>query len=282
LSNGAIGAIYTRASRTVTHVSESSAAVTYSSYLALGDILSAQHPRSDEHDELLFIVIHQIYELWFKLLIEETAHAQDMLVHGDGPKAIHTLRRIRAILKTVVGQLDVLETLTPVHYSGFRDRLESASGFQSAQFRELEGCLGRRDPRVLDHYAADSAEAQRIAAAMSRPSLYDSFLHYLVDCGWRLPADAVKRDTSTAYAPSEEVQGVLVDIYRRGAEEAEVCEALLDVDEGLQEWRYRHVQMVKRTIGDKRGSGGSSGAEYLRGTLFAPMFADLWAVRSRL
>lgn len=261
---------------------EQSAAVNYSSYLALGEILGAQHPRSDEHDELLFIVIHQIYELWFKLLIAEALHAQDTLIHGDGPQAIHALRRIRTILKTVVGQLDVLETLTPVQYSGFRDRLESASGFQSAQFRELEAALGRRDPQVLAHYAADSAEAQRIAAAMRRPSLFDSFLHYLVDCGWQVPQDVVKRNTSAPYTPSEDVQGVLVDIYRRGGEEAEVCEALLDVDEGLQEWRYRHVKMVERTIGDKRGTGGSSGAEYLRGTLFQAMFPDLWAVRSRL
>jgi tryptophan 2,3-dioxygenase len=263
-------------------LSESTAAVSYRSYLALGEILEAQRPRSTEHDELLFIVIHQVYELWFKQLIHETTHAQEKLELGRGPQAMHTMRRVRAILKTIVSQLDVLETLTPVQYAGFRDRLDTASGFQSAQFRELEGIFGRREPSVLDHYEPGSPEHRAIAAAISRRSLFDSFLAYLAMAGWEVPDAALQRDVQRPLEPSDAVQALLVDVYRADGEPAQVAERLLDLDEGLQEWRYRHVKMVERTIGDKHGTGGSSGAAYLRSTLFQPLFPDLWAVRSRL
>jgi tryptophan 2,3-dioxygenase len=248
----------------------------------LGEILGAQRPRSAEHDELLFIVIHQVYELWFKQLIHESRHVQERLEAGSGPQAMHTMARVRAILKTVVSQLDVLETLTPVQYSGFRGRLEAASGFESAQFRELEAIFGRRDQSVARHYETDGPEYRRIAAAMSRPSLFDSFLAYLAAGGWDVPPAALERDVREPIVPDAAVQSLLVSVYLDDGEPAQVAERLLDLDEGLQEWRYRHVKMVERTIGDKRGTGGSSGAAYLRGTLFQPLFPDLWAVRSRL
>jgi tryptophan 2,3-dioxygenase len=263
-------------------VSDSTAALNYSSYLALGEILGAQRPRSDEHDETLFIVIHQIYELWFKQFIHETLHAQAELELGNGPQAMHTMRRMRAILKTIVSQLDVLETLTPVQYSGFRGRLDAASGFQSAQFRVLEASFGRRDERVLEHYDEHSPERVAIADAIGRRSLFDSFLRYLSHHGFELPSGALERDVRAPIEPSAALQEVLVDVYLQAGEPAAVSESLLDLDEGLQEWRYRHVKMVERTIGDKQGTGGSSGARYLRSTLFSPMFPDLWAVRSRL
>src|SRR4051794_27803713 len=160
-------------------MTEHSPALTYTSYLALDEVLGAQRPRSDEHDEMLFIVIHQVYELWFKQLLHELAHLQRRLEAGDGPSALHTLKRILAILKTVVAQIDVLETMTPRHFTAFRGRLDAASGFQSAQFRELEAVLGRRDERVLGPYAEGSAERARIADAMARPSLLESFLVFL-------------------------------------------------------------------------------------------------------
>ncbi|MGH2875649.1 MAG: tryptophan 2,3-dioxygenase [Solirubrobacteraceae bacterium] len=259
-----------------------SAAVHYRSYLALDEILGAQRPRSDEHDELLFIVIHQVYELWFKQLVHEAGRAQRKLEAGRGPQAMHTMGRMRAILKTVVSQLDVLETLTPVQYSGFRGRLEAASGFESAQFRELEAILGRRDPSVLSHYEPGGAEHERISAALARAGLFDSFLAYLSVSGWEVPPAVLQRDFAQPLGPSEEVQALLARVYAAEGEQAQVCEGLVDIDEGLQEWRYRHVKMVERTIGDKAGTGGSSGAGYLRGTLFKPAFPDLWAVRSRL
>jgi tryptophan 2,3-dioxygenase len=222
--------------------SEQSAAVTYTSYLALDEILGAQRPRSDEHDEMLFIVIHQVYELWFKQLLHELRYLQRRLQNGDTARALGTLKRVLTILKTVVAQIDVLETMTPRQFTTFRDRLDAASGFQSAQFRELEALLG--------------------------PPLFDAFLAYLGTQGHEVARDAV--------------QDVLLAVYDEDGPAAQVCERLVDVDEGMQEWRYRHVKMVERTIGDKAGTGGSSGAEYLRSTLFRAAFPDLWAVRSRL
>jgi tryptophan 2,3-dioxygenase len=246
--------------------SERSAALTYTSYLALDEVLGAQRPRSDEHDEMLFIVIHQVYELWFKQLLHELRYLQRRLEDGDTARALGTLKRVLTILKTVVAQIDVLETMTPRQFTTFRDRLDAASGFQSAQFRELEALLGRRDEGMLgDH---PPAARERIAAAMAAPSLFDSFLGYLGTQGYEVAPDAV--------------QDVLLAVYDDDGPAAQVCERLVDVDEGMQEWRYRHVKMVQRTIGDKAGTGGSSGAEYLRSTLFRSAFPDLWAVRSRL
>ena len=249
--------------------SDESAALTYASYLALDDVLAAQRPRSEEHDELLFIVIHQVYELWFKQLLHEGAHLQGRLEDGDTPHALHTLKRILTILKTIVAQIDVLETMTPRQFLSFRDRLDAASGFQSAQFRELEALMGRREPGVLRSYEPGSAEHSRIAAAMERPSLFDSFVRYLALQGYAVP-------------PLENVQAAILAAYRDDGQPAQVCERMIDLDEGMMEWRYRHVQMVRRTIGDKRGTGGSSGAGYLAGTLLQPAFPDLWSVRTEL
>jgi tryptophan 2,3-dioxygenase len=263
-------------------MTEPSPALTYTSYLALDDILGAQRPRSDEHDEMLFIVVHQVYELWFKQLLHELAHLQRRLEDGDTPHALHTLRRVLAILKVAVAQIDVLETMTPRQFLGFRSRLDASSGFQSAQFRELEAVLGRRDPRVFEHYPAGDAGRGRIAAAMARPSLFDSFLRYLARQDYAVPADALARDVAEPWQPSGAVQRVLLDVYRDDGEPAQVAERLVDIDEGVQEWRYRHVKMVERTIGTKSGTGGSPGAAYLRTTLSTPVFPDLWAIRSEL
>jgi tryptophan 2,3-dioxygenase len=248
-------------------VAEESASLTYTSYLALDELLAAQRPRSDEHDELLFIVIHQVYELWFKQLLHELAYLQQRLAAGDTARAIRTLRRILTILKVAVAQIDVLETMTPSQFTSFRTRLDAASGFQSAQFRELEAVLGRRDDSAFAHYPTGSAARERISAAMSGPSLLDSFVAYLAGQGYEVEGD--RRE-------------LLLRVYRDDAGPAVVAEHLVDLDEGLQEWRYRHVKMVERTIGDKSGTGGSSGAQYLRTTLFDPAFPDLWAVRSAL
>jgi len=258
------------------------AALTYTSYLALDKILGAQRLRSGEHDEMLFIVIHQVYELWFKQLLHELYHLQRRLDGGDTPHVLHTLKRVLTILKVVVAQIDVLETMTPRSFLSFRDRLEASSGFQSAQFRELEAVLGRRDRRVFEHYPEGSAARATIAQAMARPSIYDSFLRYLALHGYKVPTEALERDICRPLEPSPAVQQVLLDVYRDDTGPAQVCERLIDVDEGMQEWRYRHVKMVERTIGDKSGTGGSPGAAYLRNTLFKPAFPDLWAVRSEL
>lgn len=258
------------------------AALTYSSYLALDEVLGAQRPRSSEHDEMLFIVIHQVYELWFKQLLHELTHLQRGLELGDTPHSVRTLRRVLTILKVVVAQIDVLETMTPLQFTNFRVRLEAASGFQSAQFRELEAVLGRRDERVFEHYPSGGEARERIADAMSRPSIFDSFLRYLAGHGYDVPTGALERDMRLPLEPSDEVQQVLLKVYRDDSGPSTVAELLVDLDEGQQEWRYRHVKMVERTIGTKSGTGGSSGARYLSTTLSKPAFPDLWAVRSEL
>ena len=205
-------------------------------------MLRAQRPLSDEHDELLFIVVHQVYELWFKQLLHELKRLQTRLEGGDTPHALHTLKRVLTILKVVVAQIDVLETMTPRQFTSFRARLESSSGFQSAQFRQIETVVG--------------------------PPLFASFVAYLAAQGYQV-GTAGLHDS-------------LLAVYRDDGEPAQIAERLVDLDEGVQEWRYRHVKMVERTIGDKAGTGGSTGVEYLRSTLFRPAFPDLWAIRSRL
>jgi tryptophan 2,3-dioxygenase len=242
--------------------------VTYSSYLALGELLAAQRPASDEHDELLFIVIHQVYELWFKQLLHEGRRLGDRFVSGDTSHALHTAKRILTILKTIVAQVDVLETMTPSQFLSFRDRLDAASGFQSAQFREIEALMGRRDPVMLRAYAEGSAERARIERAMAHPSLFESFASYLAAQGYDAAEGGIRQ--------------AILAAYRDDGEPAQVCERMIDLDEGMMEWRYRHVQMVRRTIGDRTGTGGSSGARYLSSTLLQPAFPDLWAVRTEL
>jgi len=254
--------------------------VTYAGYLRLDQLLSAQEPRSGEHDEMLFIVIHQIYELWFKQLLHELVKLQDQLEAGETTHAMRTLRRTLAILKIVVAQLDVLETMTPTQFTRFRDALGTSSGFESAQFRELEAVLGRRDRRMVAPYLADSPERARITAAMSRPSLFDSFLSYLSGQGYDVPADVRGRDVTAPLEASDAVQQVLKKVYDDDTDATAVCELLVDLDEGMQEWRYHHIKMVERTIGARRGTGGSAGATYLQTTLASPTFPDLWAMRS--
>jgi len=252
--------------------------LTYTSYLALEEILGAQRPKSDEHDEILFIVVHQVYELWFKQLIHELRYLQRMLEEGNDARAFSTFKRVLTILKLVVQQLDVIETMTPVQFLTFRERLESSSGFQSGQFRELEAILGRRDPGVLTAYHEQSPDYARVEAALGRPSVWDSFLRYLADKGYDVPLD---RDVTQPVEESEAVQAALLKAYRDDGEPAQVAERLVDFDEGFMEWRYHHVKMVERTIGTKMGTGGY-GAEYLRSTLHKPFFPDLWAVRAEL
>jgi tryptophan 2,3-dioxygenase len=254
----------------------------YTSYLALEEILGAQRPKSDEHDEILFIVVHQVYELWFKQLIHELRYLQRMLEAGNEARAFATFKRVLTILKLVVAQLDVIETMTPVQFLAFRERLEQSSGFQSGQFRELEAILGRRDPGVLDAYHEESIDYEKVKAAMARPSVYDSFLNYLSDRGYEIPAEILQRDVTQPVQESDGVQAALLAAYRDDGAAAQLAERMVDFDEGFMEWRYHHVKMVERTIGERPGTGGSPGAAYLRTTLHRPFFPDLWTVRSEL
>jgi tryptophan 2,3-dioxygenase len=235
-----------------------------------------------EHDETLFVIIHQIYELWFKEVLHELDYLQKLLHANDTPLAGATLKRILTILKTLVAQIDVLETITPLNFLAFRDRLESGSGFQSHQFRAIEFVLGKKARPSFERYPAGSAHRKIVEERYAQPTLWDAFLHYLDANGYKVPAELLKRDVTLPLEPSPEVQKILVEVYRKNPNVAQIAERLVDLDEGFMEWRYRHVKMVQRTIGTKMGTGGSAGAEYLLKTLNQPAFPDLWAIRSEL
>ena len=258
--------------------------LTYGSYLKVHELLALQQPLSDgpEHDEMLFIVIHQVYELWFKQQLHEAAYVRRALERNDQPTATASLKRMLTILKTMVAQIDVLETMTPTSFTSFRSRLENSSGFQSWQFREFEFALGHKRAKAVEWQPKGSPERQRLEALLREPSLWDGFLRYLVASGFAVPQDLLERDLAQPTARDERVQELLVAAYRSNPQVRQVCELLVDLDEGIQEWRYRHVKMVERTIGSKPGTGGSSGVEYLKSTLFHALFPDLWDIRARL
>jgi tryptophan 2,3-dioxygenase len=258
--------------------------VTYGSYLAVDELLELQRPRSEgpEHDEMLFIVIHQVYELWFKQLLHEVDRVIALLDARDLYRAQHSLKRILTILKVLVAQLDILETMTPLEFQSFRERLEAASGFQSDQFRQLEFVLGNKSAKAIERFAEGSRARNALQQRYGAATLWDAFLKYLSREGYAIPSQLLSRDVSARIEPSPELQSTLIDLYRRDPKHAEMCERLVDLDEGLQEWRYRHVKMVQRTIGAKIGTGGSAGAQYLVTTLMTPIFPDLWEIRSRL
>ena len=256
-------------------------ALTYTSYLAVDELLKLQRPLSvgPEHDEMLFIIIHQTYELWFKELIHEFQAAQKSLESGDTHYSLSLLGRIRTIMKVCVAQIDILETMTPLQFNSFRSYLSSSSGFQSAQFRKVEAILGRRDSKMAGHLPVD-IQAE-IAVITSGNSLWDSLLVYLNKQGHPIPSSVLERDKSKAYETNAGVQDVLLEIHRNSPDSAMVCERQKKKKKKKKEWRYRHVKMVERTIGHKMGTGGSSGTSYLQSTLFNPVFVDLWEIRSR-
>ena len=257
---------------------------TYSSYLKIDELLDLQQCVSldedtgkPEHDETLFIVIHQVYELWFKQLLHEIDHIVERLEEDRAGSAQHHLKRVLKIMKTMVGQIDVLETMTPAEFASFRNFLASASGFQSAQFRELEFVLGVKDRIALDWFSG--REGERLRSRYEQRTLWDAFVSLLHREGLHVPDEVLNRDVHESVVESPALQASILEAY---ADEkfAALCETLTDLDEGLQEWRYRHVMMVRRTIGTKPGTGGSDGASYLATTLFKPVFPDLWAIRT--
>ncbi len=259
-------------------------AFSYGDYLKISELLSLQNCVSinpetgePEHDETLFIIIHQVYELWFKQLLHELDFVVVSLNEGRISGAQNRLKRILKILKTLVGQVDILETMTPAEFASFRSFLANASGFQSAQFREIEFVLGIKDRVQLDWFAGPDAE--RLQARYDAPTLWDAFLNVFARDGAPVPTELLQRDVRETITENAALQALIVERYDDEGFAA-LCETLTDVDEGLQEWRYRHVMMVRRTIGTKMGTGGSDGAAYLAATLFQPAFPDLWSIRT--
>ena len=259
-------------------------ALTYAEYLQLDRLLTLQQPRSNpaEHDEMLFIVIHQVYELWFAEMLHELSKVKADFSANDLYGALHTLKRVRMILKTAVGQLDILEPMTPVSFSSFRDRLETASGFQSVQYRELEFVLGYKRPQALRWFENNPPALAALQKRLNERSLIDHLYDFLACNGTPIPESLRTRDLTQPNEPNEQVQEGLLTLYKTRPDVGLLLETLTDIDEGLQEWRYRHVKLVERTIGNKTGTGGSMGVDFLKQTLFKPLFPDLWAIRHRL
>jgi tryptophan 2,3-dioxygenase len=258
--------------------------LTYSSYLHLDELLALQQPRSSppEHDELLFIIAHQAYELWFKLLLHELDKIKRDFDANHLYGALATFKRARTILKVLVEQVDIVETLTPMSFSAFRDRLEHASGFQSSQFRELEFVLGYKRADMLRYQPPGSPGHEQVVRRLHEPSVVDAFYNFLEQQGVAIPAALRARDVTEPTAPNEVVEEGVLRLYKTRPDLEVLFELMTDFDEGLQEWRYRHIKLVERSIGSKHGTGGSLGVEFLKKSLFHPVFPDLWAIRHKL
>ena len=258
--------------------------LTYADYLHVEELLALQKPRSDppEHDELLFIVVHQAYELWFKLLLHELDKVKADFVAGHTYPAIGTFKRARTIMKVAVEQVDIVETLTPMSFNSFRDRLDKASGFQSSQFREMEFLLGYKRAEMLKHQNPGTASYDQLVKRLNEPSVVDAFYTYLGHHGVAIPDHLATRDRTQPTQPDDVVEEGILRLYKSRPDLEILFELMTDFDEGLQEWRYRHIKLVERTIGSKRGTGGSLGVEFLKRSLFHPVFPDLWAIRHRL
>ncbi len=256
--------------------------ISYGDYLALDQILAAQHPRSDQHDEMLFIIIHQASELWMKLILHELTAARDRIAADDLPSALKMIARVGRIQAQMIQSWDVLATLTPSEYGRIRPALGQSSGFQSYQYRLLDFILGARNPAAMKVHEATPAIHARLTAMLASPSLYDEAVKLLGRRGFALPQDAVSRDWSTSCAPRAEVEAAWLAIYR--APEAywdlyELAEKLVDLEYRFQQWRFSHLKTVERIIGHKMGTGGSSGVAYLSRALESSFFPELLKVR---
>lgn len=257
--------------------------LTYTSYLKIDELLELQklQSRPEEHDEMLFIIIHQTYELWFKQILHEIELLRARMESGETWDAIKSMRRILVIMKILVGQTDILETMTPLSFNSFRGFLQNSSGFQSVQFREVEILCGLRFKRMLASQQEGSSHYNTLVRRMEEPTIWECFIRYLQKHDYNVEVPERVNENGLVHNPSEEIQSELVNVMRNDPESALLCELLVDLDEGLQEWRYRHVKMVERTIGTKKGSGGSDGVEYLKSTLHHHIFPDLWAIRTQ-
>jgi tryptophan 2,3-dioxygenase len=258
--------------------------LTYADYLHLDEMLNLQKPRSDppEHDEMLFIIAHQAYELWFKLLLHELDRIKEELSADRLYPAISTFKRARTIMKVLVEQVDIVETLTPMSFNSFRDRLEHASGFQSSQFRELEFVLGYKRADLLRYQREGTPAYDCLVRRLHESSVVDAFYDFLAQHGVTIPDELRKRDRTLPTVANETVEEGILRLYKTQPDMEILFEMMTDFDEGLQEWRYRHIKLVERSIGSKRGTGGSLGVEFLKKSLFHPVFPDLWAIRHRL
>jgi tryptophan 2,3-dioxygenase len=265
--------------------------LTYGGYLQLDRLLSAQQPLSAaggaaaRHDEMLFIIQHQVAELWMKLMIHELKAARDFVRADALEPSFKILARVKLIQKQLFEQWAVLETLTPSEYEGFRPALGASSGFQSAQYRAIEFLLGNKSAAMLDVFRHDPAALAELEALLIAPSLYDEFLRHLASRGLPVPRSCLERDFTEPYARHRDLVPVFKTIYadpRHWWDAYDMCEKLVDVEEAFQLWRFRHMKTVERIIGRKTGTGGSSGVAFLKRALEHSFFPELIDVRTEI
>jgi tryptophan 2,3-dioxygenase len=261
--------------------------MSYGDYLGLDVLLSAQRPLSDppQHDELLFIIQHQTSELWLKLMIHELRSARSLLRADDLAPALKRLARVKHIQHTLTDQWAVLATLTPSEYAEIRPFLATSSGFQSAQYREVEFLLGNKNADMVAVFAHDEIARAALDTLLHEPSLYDEFIAYLSRRGYAVPPGLIDRDWSQPYRLDDGLVDVFAGVYAAPHDHwgvYETCEELVDVEDNFQQWRFRHLQVVQRTIGQKSGTGGSSGVDFLRRALDLTFFPELYEVRTRI
>jgi tryptophan 2,3-dioxygenase len=261
--------------------------LTYNGYLKIPELLQLQIVQSTppEHDELLFIIIHQVYELWFKQTLHELDECSSALKADQPLRCMKALKRIDRIQGVLIHQIDILETMTPSDFNRFRERLNPASGFQSHQFRVFEFRLGLKDSGYKKFFKSQPKALEALQSTLLEPSVYDDVLHFLSRNGYKIPNEVLNRDVSTMHISNPAVVQEFVGIYQDNSSHYEaymLLEALLDLDEKLEIWRYRHVAMVKRMIGLRTGTGGSSGAKYLNTTLSKRCFPEILEVRDHL
>ncbi len=259
----------------------------YGSYLALDQLLSAQHPLSspEHHDELLFIIQHQTSELWMKLVIHELKAAIRHIRHDELEPCFKILSRVKQVQRQLFEQWAVLETLTPTEYAQFRHVLGPASGFQSHQYRAIEFLLGNKDPNALRVFAHRAEAHRELDTLLKSPALYDEFLRYLHRRGLKMPPGVIERDWSQPYEANADLLPTFKMIYDNPSEywdAYEMCEKLVDIDQQFSLWRFRHMKTVERTIGYKPGTGGSSGVSFLQKVVTKRMFPELWDVRTMI
>jgi tryptophan 2,3-dioxygenase len=261
--------------------------MSYGDYLQLDLLLSAQRPLSDppQHDELLFIIQHQTSELWLKLLVHELRSARSLLASDDLSPALKRLARVKHVQHVLTDQWSVLATLTPSEYALIRPFLATSSGFQSAQYREVEFLLGNKNADMVKVFAHDPTSQAELSTLLGEPSLYDEFLAYLARQGYAVPPELLDRDWSAPYRSNPALVEMFAAVYAAPEEHwgiYETCEELVDLEDNFQAWRFRHLQVVQRTIGHKTGTGGSTGVDFLRRALDLTFFPELYAVRSQI
>jgi len=264
-----------------------SAAMSYGDYLGLDRLLSAQHPRSqpEQHDELLFIIQHQTSELWLKLMLHELRSARSLLRTDELAPALKRLARVKRIQEILTDQWSVLATLTPSEYAEIRPFLATSSGFQSYQYRAVEFLLGNKNADMVKVFDHDEAARSMLAQLLEEPSLYDEFLRYLARRGYAIPTELLERDVTQPYRENDALVDTFAAVYAQPTEHwgvYETCEELVDLEDNFQQWRFRHLQVVTRTIGHKKGTGGSSGVDFLRRALDLTFFPELYTVRTRV